>query len=258
MNGMYVIHSDRNETKKLVELNHLFKLQVEEHNAANTDETRADLQAKLDKARARLEASQAKYDRGDPTPFLTRHRDAVEDLEMKLSQAQEFKKPNVSWLWIGAVINCTCFISCACAMFVLFVTGEGPKDVLFDAFGLTFLYNLDDVGGDLAFLDEKWDEDLMGDMYGSMRDIDGALDKIRGWRKKKFTPDNIYKYVEFFMWGMLFVMPLMFIFVNMELAEGGDRRLGEALPDISEATLSQLSVGELLDFVRAAAARKTP
>jgi len=77
--------------------------------------------------------------------------------------------------------------------------------VLFDAFGLTFLFNLDDVGGDLAFLDTKWDAELIGDIYGKLADqpemqslieerdgstrslTDGANKKSKGTRNRLRT-----------------------------------------------------------------------
>merc|ERR1712217_582462 len=39
-------------------------------------------------------------------------------------------------------------------MFLVMGTSDTVQDVCMDALGLAFLYNLDDVGGDLGFLDE--------------------------------------------------------------------------------------------------------
>merc|ERR1740120_149235 len=140
------------------------------------------------------------------------------------AQGRRLQAPDVSWLWIGACINCYCLLCCSVAMCLLFVTGDGPKDVLLDCFSLTFLYNLDDIGGDLAFLDEKWDEDLIGDMYGVLRDIPNAMDEIKKRRKETWTPDNVYRVMKKIMWVMLVLMPLAFVFVDMK-NKAGDRRL---------------------------------
>merc|ERR1712039_418885 len=88
--------------------------------------------------------------------------------------------PQQGWLWIGAIINCWSLIMCSLAMTILFVIADdGPKDVLYDAFGLTFLYNLDDVGGDLGFLDSKWDGDQIGDIYGELADQLELMEEMR-------------------------------------------------------------------------------
>jgi len=138
-----------------------------------------------------------------------------------------YRHPREAWLWLGAVINSWCLLTCAAAMCLLFVVAEeGPKGVIFDAFGLTFLYNLDDIGGDLAFLDEVWDEDFMGDVYGVMADIPGMLDDIRARRQSSLTPDNIYQFAECVVWVCLVALPLVFVFVEMQPKEDAGRRLG--------------------------------
>merc|ERR1712232_102147 len=59
----------------------------------------------------------------------------------------DIEEPHELWLWIGAVMNSCCFISCSVCMVYLFIVAENPKDVAVE----------------LAFLDEKWDADMMGE-----------------------------------------------------------------------------------------------
>mmetsp|Transcript_85212 Transcript_85212/g.275914 ORF Transcript_85212/g.275914 Transcript_85212/m.275914 type:complete len:341 (+) Transcript_85212:686-1708(+) len=136
-----------------------------------------------------------------------------------------YQKPQERWLFAGAIINSGCLIMCCCCMVFLFIIVEdGPKDVLFDAFGLTFLYNLDDIGGDLAFLDGKWDEDQMGDIYGMMADEMGIMEEASSHREHNFTADNIYQVVEWIMRLLVILLPLMFLFIEMRPKEDGSSR----------------------------------
>jgi len=133
--------------------------------------------------------------------------------------------PQERWLFVGAIVNSLCLIMCCFCMVFLFVVVEhGPKDVLFDAFGLTFLYNLDDVGGTLGFLHEQWDEDQMGDIYGMMADEMGIMEEASSHREHNFTADNIYQVVEWIMRLLVILLPLMFLFIEMRPKEDGSSR----------------------------------
>merc|ERR1712061_240806 len=73
------------------------------------------------------------------------------------------------WLNMGAVVNSWCMIFCSIAMYPAFIIGDGGvKDIVFDALAILFLLNLDDSAGDLSFLRDRWDEDLMGHIYGRL------------------------------------------------------------------------------------------
>jgi len=175
--------------------------------------------------------------------------------QLMKQEAQErrpqIRKPETRWLWVGACVNFFCLVSCSIAMCFLFIIADGPKDVLFDCFSLAFLYNLDDIGGDISFLDEKWDEDLIGDMYGAMRDIPGVLDEIKARRKETFTPDNIYFVGELVLYLLLFILPAMFICLEMQKKpEEGGRRLASLLAEAEQVKLSEVSFGEVLGYVQ--------
>jgi len=114
-------------------------------------------------------------------------------------------------------INVLCLLSCSVCMFFLFILAsadKGPKDIVFDSLGLAFLYNLDDIGGDLTLLDEEWDEDMIGDIYGGLADSMSVMSKLEEERIRKFTPDNIYQVGEFFALILLIALPLLFAFLN--------------------------------------------
>jgi len=139
----------------------------------------------------------------------------------RAAAVSRYDPPQERWLYFGAICNGLCLVMCSFCMCFLFVLAEdGPKDVLFDAFGLTFLYNLDDVSGDLAFLDEKWDEDQMGDIYGMLADELDIMKDIDEERESTFTPDNIYTIFEVLVAILIVVLPLVHLFVEMRPKEG--------------------------------------
>merc|ERR1712232_534974 len=59
-----------------------------------------------------------------------------------------------SFLVVGAFINCWGVAWSCIDMYVVVGASSSPQDLLLDALGLLFLYNLDDIGGDLGFIDE--------------------------------------------------------------------------------------------------------
>lgn len=73
------------------------------------------------------------------------------------------------WLRAGAMINSWCVVISAICMAPCFMLSKSPKDIIFDAFALLFLFRLDDVNGDLGFLEEQWDSDLFGTFYNDIR-----------------------------------------------------------------------------------------
>merc|ERR1712066_1174916 len=58
------------------------------------------------------------------------------------------------FLVMGAIVNCWVVFWSALDMYVVCGASNTPQDLLMDALGLLFLYNLDDIGGDMAFLEE--------------------------------------------------------------------------------------------------------
>eukprot|EP00415_Alexandrium_ostenfeldii_P001062 UN1062 len=134
----------------------------------------------------------------------------------RAADVSDYSPPQEAWLYFGAVTNCICLVLCSFCMCFLFVLAEdGPKDIMFDAFGLTFLYNLDDIGGDLGFLDEKWDEDQMGDIYGMLADELDIMEEIDKERMTRISSDNIYQAFTVVNLILVFALPLMFLFVEM-------------------------------------------
>merc|ERR1719378_471235 len=60
----------------------------------------------------------------------------------------------MSFLYADAVVNTWVILWCCLDVFLVVGAAQAPLDVLMNALGLVFLYNLDDVGGDLGFVNE--------------------------------------------------------------------------------------------------------
>jgi len=61
------------------------------------------------------------------------------------------------FLFLDAFTNCWVILWCCLATIVVIGPADNPRDVMFDSLGLLFLYNLDDISGDLGFLNhDDW------------------------------------------------------------------------------------------------------
>lgn len=81
----------------------------------------------------------------------------------------KFRMTGLSFLYFDALINN--WVVCWCCVDVFLVIGgaSAPADVLMNALGLMFLYNLDDVGGDLGFVNEDdWPGQRLAWIYTSI------------------------------------------------------------------------------------------
>ena len=95
------------------------------------------------------------------------------------------------------------------------------QDVLFNSMAVTFLYNLDDIGGEMGFLgDDDWDGEELGKLY--YNSVSQLMDD-KGITEAGFDPDTIaeckymrnyyshwaYKVAEPLMYALTVVLPLM-------------------------------------------------
>jgi len=73
------------------------------------------------------------------------------------------------YLFAGALINCWVVVWCCLDTVIIMGSSRRPGDVIFDALGLLFLYNLDDISGDLGFVDgDDFPGEKLGWVYENM------------------------------------------------------------------------------------------
>lgn len=153
---------------------------------------------------------------------------------MKISAMLEWRQTNyegynkdVSYFWLitGRIMNCGVVLECVVITYFSFVLSDTPMDVLFNAMAVTFLYNLDDIGGEMGFLgDEDWDGEELGklyywDVFDMMIELD-LPDHLTPYdiheipqMKSKFTHWS-YKIAEPLLWLLAILLPLMYIFID--------------------------------------------
>eukprot|EP00928_Gymnodinium_smaydae_P034880 TRINITY_DN24628_c0_g1_i2.p1 TRINITY_DN24628_c0_g1~~TRINITY_DN24628_c0_g1_i2.p1 ORF type:complete len:442 (-),score=73.56 TRINITY_DN24628_c0_g1_i2:275-1600(-) len=66
----------------------------------------------------------------------------------------KFRISGMSFLYFDTLINIWVITWCCIDVFLVVGASPSPSSVLMDALGLVFLYNLDDIGGDLGFVNE--------------------------------------------------------------------------------------------------------
>lgn len=162
-------------------------------------------------------------------------------------KSTDYPEPCALWLWIGAIVNSVCVLCCCCCLVPLFIVAEdGPKDVIFDGLALIFMFNLDDVDGGFGFLDEQWDEDLFGDVYGMLADLDSRDDNtnliqdIREFRDAHVTPDNLLFVAEYVLVALTLALPCLYAFANLRPKEELSVGNVAAVVDILRANMTAL------------------
>ena len=146
-------------------------------------------------------------------------------LERKALDPQYVRDVSYVWLTVGRIMNCVVVLECCVITYFSFVLSDTPMDVLFNAMAVTFLYNLDDIAGEMGFLgDEDWDGEELGKLYYWEvfdllidLDLDGQytpydIHKIPELASK-YTP-WAYKIAEPLLYMLAIVLPLMYIFID--------------------------------------------
>lgn len=90
---------------------------------------------------------------------------------------------------IGALINSwVVCITCAASFMIIGASGT-PRELFFDALGLLFLYNLDDLDSDLGFVAlDDWDGVRLGWIFRHM--VKANFQRDNGTTSEKFDPDK--------------------------------------------------------------------
>jgi len=80
-----------------------------------------------------------------------------------------FKVGGLPYLYMDALMNTWVIGWCCLDVFLVIGASHSPSEVLMNALGLLFLYNLDDVGGDLGFVNEDdWPGERLAWIYSEL------------------------------------------------------------------------------------------
>jgi len=108
--------------------------------------------------------------------------------------------PGEKYLFLGAMTNCWVVIWCCIDAYLIIGPAVGPKNAIMDSLGLLFLFNLDDISGDVAFVSEDaWPGDCLGWVYETMVDVfyepegmELAEIKITSWKHRMMYGFQIF------------------------------------------------------------------
>lgn len=113
------------------------------------------------------------------------------------------------FMYLGALTNCWVVLWCCADTVVVLGSSQSPKDVLFDSLGLLFLYNLDDIGGELGFVsDSDWPGARLGWIYSEMVAENWHLEEAgsRKTKESEFVEENQGAGGQFVMWVFNFTI----------------------------------------------------
>jgi len=125
------------------------------------------------------------------------------------------------WLYMDVVTNCWVVLSCCIASYLVLGSADNAKDTLFDALGLLFLYNLDDISGDLGFVDrDEWPGHRMAWVYEFLKNNhtptdDGSEDEF-DTQQASYLFIFLYMFTLFVLSVMAIVLPMAFILTPFE------------------------------------------
>lgn len=124
---------------------------------------------------------------------------------------QRFVMSGRLYLFLGAAINAWVVIWSCLDIYLVLGASTSPQDLVMDALGLLFLYNLDDVGGDLGFVDEDdWPSLRIAWIYNELvhhwPDEEFDEDKLDWWG---FLCLTVYKANNAMLAVMIFALPIL-------------------------------------------------
>jgi len=143
-------------------------------------------------------------------------------------------------LKVGAFVNGWVIFWLCLDTFLVLGASETVKDVLLDSLGLMFLYNLDDIGGDLGFVDpDDWPGLQLAWLYKNIHKYAEEIDDV-----EELTPDlccSIFlDALKILLTLFATVLPILFIFTPFQ----------ELIPDpLFEGVLVQSDLDQLVKEV---------
>lgn len=121
--------------------------------------------------------------------------DKLNRVRFFLQHTGERLQVQMFWMYVGCFVNCWVVIWCSLDILLVCSSAKTFQDVLFDALSLLFLYNLDDIGGELGFFEsEDWKGGELAWVYSRLDDYLRAYPDETGkvtWRLVRMK-ENLY------------------------------------------------------------------
>lgn len=127
------------------------------------------------------------------------------------------------YLYLGAITNCWVVAWCCLNMLVVIGQSDNATDVVFDSLGLIFLFNLDDIGGDLGFIYEgDWPAERLAWVRDRIKNVQEEAD----FDCLSRSTLNVYSVTLKFLYFLLIALPLFNALTdwNQFKLDGGDKR----------------------------------
>lgn len=126
-------------------------------------------------------------------------------------KTKDFQMSGQGIMGLGVFMNTWVIVWTCLDVYVVVGASTTPQDLLMDALGLLFLYNLDDIGGDLGFIEE--------DDWPGLRIAWIYQELVHTWPDDEFDEDRldtqgkvflgIYYFIIRFLALLLFVVPFL-------------------------------------------------
>jgi len=116
------------------------------------------------------------------------------------------------YLFMGSFVNNWLVVVCTLDAYMIIGASRTPSDLLLDSLALLFLFNLDDVGGDLGFVDEDdWPGDRIAWIHSEIVQAPSEDDELNmDWKEKfnRYTNMALYTISFYFCCMSAVVMPI--------------------------------------------------
>jgi len=145
--------------------------------------------------------------------------DKLNRLRYFFQKSGERLQVSMFWMYVGCFVNNWVVFWCSLDVLLVCSSATTVQDVLFDALSLLFLYNLDDIGGDLGFFSEEdWKGQELAWVYSYLQNfIRSYPDDTCSWNKvrlkKNLFADVVNTFTICWVVFALFVFPVLHFLV---------------------------------------------
>jgi len=118
-------------------------------------------------------------------------------------------------MYLDAFMNMYVAIWSVLSTFIVLLDEDSISDCVFDAFSLTFLFNLDDIGGDLGFFgNDDWPGLQLAWVDQNMYAVAEKFTEVEEPEQNQFV-EQMFRLTAIFLMSMVFVLPAIYLCVSV-------------------------------------------